>query len=127
MRLVEYKSQGDFSLAEYDDYNIPRHAILSHTWGADNDEITFRDFTDGSSKNKTGWKKIGFCGQQANNDGLQYFWMDTCCTDKSSSAEFTEAINSMFRWYQNATKCYAYLSDVSTRERVANDKYIHLT
>jgi hypothetical protein len=44
---------------------------------------------------------------------LQYFWVDTCCIDKSNAVELQEAINSMFRWYQDATKCYVYLQDVS--------------
>ncbi|KAF1951903.1 HET-domain-containing protein [Byssothecium circinans] len=66
----------------------------------------------GTGKNKTGYNKIQFCGQQAERDGLRYFWVDTCCIDKSSSAELQEAINSMFRWYQNAERCYVYLSNV---------------
>ena len=44
---------------------------------------------------------------------MQYFWIDTCCIDKSNSSELQEAINSMFRWYHNAAKCYVYLADVS--------------
>jgi hypothetical protein len=66
--------------------------------------------------------KSRFCGEQARRDGLQYFWIDTCCIDKSSSAELQEAINSMFRWYRNATKCYVYLTDASTAGFDANDK-----
>jgi hypothetical protein len=97
--------------------DIPEYAILSHTWGADTEEVTFGDLMDGTGKSKAGYEKIRFCGEQARRDGLQYFWVDTCCIDKSSSAELQEAINSMFRWYQNAAKCYVYLSDVSTRKR----------
>jgi len=113
MRLLRLEDGGEFSLVEYAGSHIPRYAILSHTWGADHEEITFRDLTDGTGKNKAGYRKLIFCGKQAANDGLQFFWVDTCCIDKSSSAELTEAINSMFRWYQGATKCYVYLSDVS--------------
>ena len=68
---------------------------------------------DGKGRNKAGYQKIRFCNDQAVSDGLQYFWIDTCCIDRSSSAELTEAINSMFRYYRNAARCYAYLSDVS--------------
>jgi len=57
--------------------------------------------------------KIQFCGEQAKRDGLQYFWVDTYCIDKSNSMEPAEAINSMFRWYRDLTKCYVYLLDVS--------------
>jgi hypothetical protein len=62
---------------------------------------------------RAGYNKIMFCAKQAQCDGLRYFWVDTCCINKSSSAELSEAINSMFRWYQNADKCYVYLQDVS--------------
>jgi hypothetical protein len=33
-----------------------------------------------------------------------------------------EAINSMFRWYQNADKCYVYLSDVPVPRPYWNDQ-----
>ena len=73
-----------------------------------------------TGKDKAGYKKIEFCKNQAARDGLQLCWVDTCCIDKSSSAELSEAINSMFRWYKNADKCYVYLSDVSTSEHATN-------
>ena len=66
--------------------------------------------------NWPGYNKIRFCGEQARRDDLQYFWVDTCCIDKSSSTELQEAINSMFRWYCKSAmrlKCYVYLVDVS--------------
>jgi hypothetical protein len=112
MRLLEHKGEGDISLVEFADDSIPRYAILSHTWGADHEEVTYRDLSDGTDKTKLGYKKIQFCADQAVRDGLRYFWVDTCCIDKSSSAELSEAINSMFAWYRSAAKCYVYLSDV---------------
>ncbi|KAH8803602.1 heterokaryon incompatibility protein-domain-containing protein [Xylogone sp. PMI_703] len=111
MRLLRYNSGGDFHLDEFYGSNIPEYAILSHRWGAE--EVTNKDVKEGTGKSKTGYTKIHFCGQQAKRDGLQYFWVDTCCIDKSDSVEVHEAINSMFRWYQRASKCYVYLSDVS--------------
>ena len=94
-------------------HNIPAYAILSHTWGEDEDEVNFDDIKQESGKAKKGYAKIKFCRDQAARDGLRYFWVDTCCIDKSNNVELTEAINSMFRWYQSAAKCYVYLSDVS--------------
>jgi hypothetical protein len=111
MRLLQSDSDGNLSLTEFIEDDIPKYAILSHRWGAE--EVTFRDLTDGTSKVKAGYGKIQFCGEQARRDGLQYFWVDTCCIDKSNSTELAEAINSMFRWYRDATKCYVYLLDVS--------------
>jgi Heterokaryon incompatibility protein (HET) len=114
MRLLKRNSAGELSLTENlvgDD--IPEYAILSHTWGANTEEVTFQDLKDGTGKAKSGYKKIYFCKEQARHDGLQYFWVDTCCIDKSSSAELSEAIISMFRWYRNAAKCYVYLTDIS--------------
>ncbi|OCK72907.1 hypothetical protein K432DRAFT_260321, partial [Lepidopterella palustris CBS 459.81] len=113
MRLLQRRDDGEFSLIEFVGDTIPRYAILSHTWGADEEEVTFKDLVEGTGKSKAGYKKIRFCGAQAALDGLQFSWVDTCCIDKSSSAELSEAINSMFRWYQNAAKCYVYLSDVA--------------
>jgi hypothetical protein len=97
---------------------IPDYAILSHTWGEQ--EVIFDDLKSlGSVKNigaksKAGWDKIRFCAKQAKRDGLDYFWVDTCCIDKANNTELSEAINSMFRWYQNAKRCYVYLPDVTS-------------
>jgi hypothetical protein len=113
MRLLELNSHGTLRLTEFFDDKIPPYAILSHTWRTDGEEVTFRDISVDTGKSKAGYTKISFCGKQAASDGLQYFWVDTCCIDKSSSAELQEAINSMFRWYRDSTRCYAYLSDVS--------------
>jgi hypothetical protein len=112
---LELKDSGDFSLTRdlTGDTPIPPYAILSHTWGAETDEVTFRDLIEGTGKSKVGYEKIRFCGERSNHDRLRYFWVDTCCIDKSNSTELSEAINSMFRWYCNAVKCYVYLSDVS--------------
>jgi hypothetical protein len=104
MRLLECNGHDTFSLTEFVGINIPRYAILSHIWGADGDEVTFKDLAEGTGSIKVGYNKIQFCGEQARNDGIRYFWVDTCCIDKSSSAELSEAINSMFHWYQNAAK-----------------------
>ena len=93
----------------------PPYAILSHTWGRDDEEVTFQDIQRNADPKK-GHEKLRFCSEKAALDGLGYFWVDTCCIDKSSSAELTEAINSMFRWYQNAAKCYVYLPDVSRKD-----------
>ncbi|OAG15485.1 HET-domain-containing protein [Alternaria alternata] len=87
------------------------YAILSHTWGHSDDEVTYQDLQNDTTRNKKGYNKLIFCGNQALKDGLQYFWVDTCCINKHSSAELSEAINSMFRWYQRANRCYVYLSD----------------
>jgi hypothetical protein len=116
MRLLELQDDGQLSLTkDLSDDATPPYGILSHTWGEDEQEVTFIDVTDNTTvlKEKAGYQKIEFCGKQAASDGLQYFWVDTCCIDKSNSTELSEAINSMFRWYQNAAKCYVYLSDVS--------------
>ncbi|KAF2022931.1 NACHT-domain-containing protein [Setomelanomma holmii] len=80
---------------------LTHHMVLL---GADSEEVTFADLVKGDGKDKPGYQKIRFCGEQAQQNGLRYFW----------------AIRSMFCWYQNATICYAYLTDVSTRKRKAS-------
>lgn len=122
MRLLQYSESGELSIHCFDDGDIPPYAILSHTWGADGDEVTFADLQTGGGKTKPGYEKILFCGRQARRDSLQYFWIDTCCIDKTNKAELVFAIRSMFRWYRNAAQCYVYLSDVQKRKRKACDR-----
>jgi ankyrin repeat protein len=78
---------------------------------------------NGTGKDKPGYKKIRFCEEQANLDDLQYFWIDTCCIDKRSSAELSEAINSMYRWYRDANVCYAYLADVPSKTKFQGSRW----
>ncbi|MCJ1404962.1 hypothetical protein MMC11_008188 [Xylographa trunciseda] len=79
----------------------------------DKEEIKYDDVINGTAEQKpASYDKIQFCGKRAAIDGYKYFWVDTCCINKNSSAEVQEAITAMFRWYRNAGKCYAYLSDV---------------
>lgn len=111
MRLLELKADGTVTIDIFHPNYTPRYAILSHTWGAE--EVTFQDILNGTGKYKPGYSKVQFCGHQAAADGLRYFWIDCCCIDKSSSAELSEAINSMFRWFSEAAVCYVYLSDVN--------------
>jgi hypothetical protein len=127
MRLLERNGAGELSLTKDFGDDVSRYAILSHTWGADTEEVTFRDLIDGTGKSKAGYSKIRFCGDQASRDGLKYFWIDTCCIDKSNSTELAEAINSMFRWYRDAAKCYVYLPDVSTTKRKASNQFSEFT
>ena len=108
MRLINCST---LQLEEFFGTNIPPYVILSHTWGAD--EVSFAAFTSGQPLVGSGYQKIVFTCQQAIKDRIGYAWVDTCCIDKSSSAELSEAINSMFAWYQKSVRCYAYLSDVS--------------
>lgn len=110
MRLINCST---LQLEEFFGSNIPQYAILSHTWGSE--EVSFSDFVGqpAIARAKEGYKKIEFTCAQASWDGLEYAWIDTCCIDKSSSSELSEAINSMFAWYRDSAKCYAYLSDVS--------------
>jgi hypothetical protein len=117
MRLLQYSESGELSIHSFDDGDIPPYAIFSHTWGADGDEVTFADLQTDGGKRKLGYKKILFCGRQARRNNLQYFWVDTCCIDTTDKAEHSKAIQSMFRWYRSATKCYVYLSDVSMKKR----------
>ena len=124
MRLLKRIDAGEFSLTKEFIGNdiIPPYAILSHTWGEDEDEVTFKDMETGTGRGKAGYRKIQFCGERATKDGLQYFWIDTCCINRSNNVELSEAINSMFRWYRNSAKCYVYLSDISTCDHDENDQ-----
>ncbi|KAF2647102.1 HET-domain-containing protein [Lophiostoma macrostomum CBS 122681] len=124
VRLLQRKPDGAIVFREPASGHIPAYAILSHTWGKE--EVTLPDIEADADMSKTiskaGWAKIQFCADQAAADGLQYFWVDTCCIDKRNAVELGAAINSMFRWYQNAARCYAYLSDVCQPEGADSER-----
>jgi hypothetical protein len=99
----------------------PPYAILSHTWGRD--EVSIHDFHDPRRRRRLkGFAKIQNACLQARRDALEYAWVDTCCIDKSSSAELSEAINSMFEWYRRSEVCYAYLEDVPSSDAVISGR-----
>ncbi|KAI3323479.1 HET-domain-containing protein [Xylariaceae sp. AK1471] len=108
MRLINTQS---LDLEEFQGTAVPQYAILSHTW--EEEEVTFQDWHDrDSAAKKLGYKKIIAACHQAKADNLGYLWVDTNCIDKTSSAELSEAINSMFSWYRNSDRCYVYLADI---------------
>ncbi|KAF5654009.1 beta transducin [Fusarium sp. NRRL 25303] len=110
MRLINTKT---LELHEFFNENTPPYAILSHAWG--DQEVTFRDWQNHQQvTQKHGYSKILQACNQALNQKLEWLWVDTNCIDKSSSAELSEAINSMFVYYQRSEVCYAYLADVPT-------------
>lgn len=100
---------------------IPKYAILSHRWGEY--ELTLQDvnsliWTKRGFENDIpkieAFKKVKNCCARAKLDSFRYVWIDSCCIDKTSSAELSEAINSMYLWYYQSKKCYAYLADVQS-------------
>ena len=109
MRLLNTST---LKLYEFYDKDIPRYAILSHTWTRQ--EVSLQKLEDPDSKTLAGYTKIKCCCEVALSEGWQFAWIDTCCIDKTSSADLSEAINAMYGWYENAQVCYVYLADVST-------------
>lgn len=108
MRLLRTDT---LKLESFDGESTPPYAILSHTW--ENNELSFQDLQrarlqEASTPN---FRKVVDTCRIARERGFAYVWIDTCCIDKTSSAELSEAINSMFRWYRQAAICLAYLSD----------------
>ncbi|KAJ9613565.1 hypothetical protein H2200_003507 [Cladophialophora chaetospira] len=109
MRLIDTTT---LQLHWFDDDKIPKYAILSHRW--ESEEVLYDDMRTGTATRLKGYAKLENACRQASRDGCQFIWIDTCCINKDSSAELSEAINSMYSWYYNSEKCYAYLSDVQT-------------
>ncbi|KAI1074017.1 HET-domain-containing protein [Whalleya microplaca] len=99
----KYVGSGRLELSVFHEPNIPQYAILSHTWGNKNEEVTFSELIPKSCHN-------------AVDRGCDYVWIDTCCIDQSSSAELSYGINSMFRWYKNSSICIVYLADYHDQE-----------
>ncbi|KAF2848614.1 HET-domain-containing protein [Plenodomus tracheiphilus IPT5] len=115
MRLLDVAT---CSLQVFYGNSIPLYAILSHTWLQDDEEVTFNEIFSASLADKPPWlqkrgaAKIKFLCAQAQRDGYEYAWIDTCCIDKSNSTELSEAINSMYQWYEKSQVCYVFLEDV---------------
>lgn len=127
MRLLRrLLSDGGFELLSFSDDALPPYAILSHTW-TEGQEVTYNELVSGGGKDKIGYNKICFCSDRAAADGLQFFWVDTCCINKSTSDELSTAINSMFRWYQHAFKCYVYLPDVTVPDEIVHAEAFPIT
>ncbi|MCJ1351809.1 MAG: hypothetical protein MMC33_001793 [Icmadophila ericetorum] len=114
MRLLHNRKLG-LEFGEFNGEDPPSYAILSHSW-------RFRTKIFGTEKARTGlgYEKIVKCKSGTSN--YDYFWIDTCCVDKTSSAELSEAINSMYLWYEKAAVCYVYLSDVQFTDPIETFK-----
>ncbi|KAK0665433.1 putative vegetative incompatibility protein HET [Cercophora samala] len=120
MRLINTST---LELHEFNDRStsdFPKYAILTHTWG--DEEVTFQDITTSSELfKKKGFMKIKMICELASKNNLEYAWVDTCCIDKSSSAELSEAINSMYAWYRDSTVCYAFLEDLEPATEITRN------
>ena len=114
MRLLNTKT---FEFKEFYGSVIPKYAILSHRWGEIEEEVSYKQFRKGSvPPDLPGILKIrNFCRLAA--ESFQWAWVDTCCIDKRSSAELSEAINSMYNWYRDSEVCYVHLADVEFSAR----------
>ena len=117
MRLVNTST---LELHEFVGSNIPKYAILSQTW--EQGEVLFHDMANPAALHLPGFAKISRFCERARSENLEFGWIDTCCIDKSSSAELSEAINAMYDWYYEATVCYVYLSDLSVLAQNDDDK-----
>lgn len=124
MRLIKARVLFETQSISFEEFygELPQYAILSHTW-KDNQEVTFQECNTKAAQLKSGYEKITKTCQLALKDGLEYVWVDTCCIDKSSSAELTEAINSMFLWYQKAKICYVYPVDKFENDRLSSCRW----
>lgn len=103
-------------------YNsVPPYAILSHTWG--DSELTFQDWQSGNANTLPGFKKVDTFLRLAKYDEYRYAWIDTVCINKENSTELFEAINSMFNWYRDAEKCFAYLVDARKKSDMRESRW----
>jgi len=103
-------------------HDTPPYAILSHTWEA-REEVSYLEWQQARIDpiirdrvaGRRGYAKISDAARQARALGCAYLWVDTNCIDKSSSAELSEAINSMFNWYTRSKVCLVHLADVAAQ------------
>ena len=107
MRLLNART---LQLVEFKNHNPPKYAIVSHRW--EQHEIVFEDLRSGNLDHASAsYYKLDGSRRRALEYGCEWLWLDTCCIDKSSSAELSEAINSMYEWYKSAFVCLVYLHD----------------
>ncbi|QIW96347.1 hypothetical protein AMS68_001865 [Peltaster fructicola] len=118
MHLLEQAIDGrlTFFETEEEDFDTP-YAILSHTWGRPEEEVTYQDVISGKAQEKPAYAKITFLLEQAKKDKLNRVWIDTCCINKYNASELGESINLMYQWYAKSKVCYVFLSDVNTTLR----------
>ncbi|KAI6161746.1 heterokaryon incompatibility protein-domain-containing protein [Pisolithus thermaeus] len=114
--LVDFHGSAVLAGSEY--------AILSHCWDVPEKgekEVHFKELKKLTTmkphkrdeiRKRGGYHKILDTCRRADKDGLRWAWVDSCCINRESSSELSEAINSMFRWYENSRLCYVYLQDV---------------
>ena len=107
MRLLDTASFGFFETYRP---KSGSYAILSHTWS--DQEVSLQQFFKPESKQLTGYRKIVQCCELARQQQLEYVWIDTYCIYKTNLVELSEAINSMYSWYQKSAVCYVYLEDL---------------
>ena len=104
-----------------------RYVILSHWWEDrwEETEMSFQDVQSGNwtEKSTLGREKIEQTCRRARDNAYPFAWIDTCCIDKTSTADLTEAINSMYRYYENAEECYAHLNDVEEANQLAKSEW----
>ncbi|PMD18466.1 hypothetical protein NA56DRAFT_527872, partial [Hyaloscypha hepaticicola] len=117
MRLLDTKT---LEFREFYQSQLPEYAILSHTW-RHGEEVSFQEMSSKDRELKKVFAKIKKTCKVARIHDLDYAWVDTCCTDKSSSAELNEAINCIYQWYSDAKRCYVYLDDLAAGHDLEKD------
>ncbi|KXT01708.1 hypothetical protein AC578_2793 [Pseudocercospora eumusae] len=107
--------------------DVPPYVIASHRWLEG--EARYQELADKDGSDTPGFRKVrAFCEfirSLPDCSGFQWLWIDTVCIDKTNSVELSEAINSMFRWYQRAYLCIAYIWDVTTGQIPQDQDNIH--
>ncbi|KAK7180891.1 hypothetical protein DPSP01_000635 [Paraphaeosphaeria sporulosa] len=111
MRLLHFDALGRLVSTDFRGKTIPPYAILSHRW-SDSEILLEHIASEVYKERREGYRKLQFCAKQAAQDKLQYFWIDTCCINKWNLSKLSKAINSMFQWYKDVTRCYVFLLDV---------------
>ena len=100
-----------------------KYAILSHRWSLEGEPTFQMVMEKGLDGDSPGYEKLRTFCVTAKALGCRLAWADTCCIDKTSSAELDEAIRSMFKWYRNSAVCLVHLAKATEQSSIRNDPW----
>ncbi|KAG8217011.1 hypothetical protein J3R82DRAFT_7325 [Butyriboletus roseoflavus] len=94
---------------------IVKYVVLSHRCGETSGEASYQDIASRRRRVARFKKLVQFC-ETSRRLGCKLAWVDTCCIDKTDTAELSEANHATYKWYANSSLCIVYLAESTSYE-----------